>query len=78
MGLGEAVERLNTINIKIWKMEEAIEVARLTHQYKDIGKLTVKIRLLNKDRYAWREYIDLHFGDQARRSDGVKLHHASQ
>ena len=77
IGLGEAVERLGITNVKIWKLEEAVALAHAKRDAKTAGRLTWQIRLLNRDRYAWRNYLDEHFGDSERRGDAVKMEHLS-
>lgn len=57
-GVGDVVDRLSIVNIKIFQLESKIKTYKdLSNE--EIGKMAKQIRLLNKDRIACKNLLNL-------------------
>lgn len=56
-GVGDVVDRLSIVNIKIFQLESKIRMKNLSDG--EIGRAAKQIRLLNKDRIACKNMLNL-------------------
>lgn len=76
IAMGDLIDRLSIINLKIWHLEEQIRAGKegeLTKE--DICDRAIKIRTLNNERIALKNAINEDFGEGF---EEVKVNHASE
>jgi len=58
ISIGEWIDRLSILNIKIWHTEEMVSEAHRKKDILSVGKLAIKIKTLSKERSDVREEIN--------------------
>ncbi len=58
ISVGEWIDRLSILNIKIWHTEEALADAHKKKDILSVGKLAIKIKTLSRERSDTREEIN--------------------
>ena len=59
LSVGELIDRISIINIKIWHAEEALSAAHVKKEIAKVAELAVLTRTLNKERSILREEINM-------------------
>lgn len=70
--LGELVDRLSIINVKMWHVDEGIAKAERKNDFQKAGELAVMARGLNKERAKVREEINKLFHGESTGSEKIE------
>lgn len=59
LSIGELIDRMSILNVKIWHAEEAFSRAKIANDNENMAKIAIMTRALNRERSDIREEINV-------------------